>query len=443
MKRLKRPVQIFQSAIFFQAFLYLIAFPSMASGEIQTTPTQLTEQEQQLVNWVGSKQAIMLKDLETYVNINTWTMNRDGLDQFRDLLDEELQSLGFETTLKPSGEIELLSCQEKKVTFAQHLLGQRIGKSSTKVLLNGHLDTVFPKDDEFQTMVIETDGKIKGPGVLDMKGGIVAMTYALKALHQHGRLQNSNITVFFNTDEEVGSLGSRPYIEELAMQHDVGLVFEGSHNHKLARQRKGLGQARIKVIGREAHAGEAHVDGVSANLELAHKVIALEALTDYEKKTTVNVGIMQGGETRNTRPGCADAFVDLRFADNHDGLELKTQVERIALTRYTNHSDFPALPKSEVWSVLHRPAKAIHPTTDNLIAEAMGLSTLIGEPIVGTYWAGGGTDGSLMQAKGLPTVDSLGLNGDGVHSSREWTTTKSLMARTKLITVFLDRLIHQ
>ena len=124
----------------------------------------------------------------------------------------------------------------------------------------------------------------------------------LKALHHHGRLEETNITVFLNTDEEVGSLGSRSMIEELALYHDVGLIFEGSSDHKLARERKGLGQARIKVTGRESHAGAFHAEGVSANLELAHKVVALEALTDYRKGMTVNVGTMQGGEKRNTRP---------------------------------------------------------------------------------------------------------------------------------------------
>ncbi len=443
MKRLKQTIQVFRSTIVAQALLCLLAFPSMVSGEIQAKHTQLTEQEKQLVEWVGSKQAAMLKDLETYVNINTGTLNHDGLNQFRDLLDEEFEMLGFDTAVRPGGEMELLSCQERKVVFAEHLLARHTGKNSTKVLLNGHLDTVFPKDDEFQTMTLEADGTLKGPGVLDMKGGILAMTYALKALHHHGRLQNANITIFLNTDEEVGSLGSRSYLEDLAMQHDVGLVFEGSQDHKLARQRKGLGQARIKVTGREAHAGEAHAKGVSANVELAHKVIALEALTDYDTMTTVNIGTMQGGEKRNTRPGCAEAFVDLRYVDIQDGQKLKAQVEHIALTQYTHHPDFPDLPKSEVWTSLHRPAKAIHPVTDQLIAQAMGLSAVIGEPIVGTYLSGGGTDGSLMQAKGLPTVDSLGLNGEGAHSSREWTTTKSLMARTKLVTVLLDRLINQ
>ena len=423
--------------------LSIVLFPSNGSSEIHSKTTRLSDQEKILVNWIQSQQAAMLHDLETYVNINTGTFNHAGLNRFRDLLETEFKNLGFETSLNPGGEINLLTCHRMKMVFADHLLAQRSGGSSKKLLLNGHLDTVFPKDDEFQTMKVETNGTLKGPGVLDMKGGIVTLIYALRALHQSDRLDGTNISVFLNTDEEIGSLGSRSRIEELASEHDVGLIFEGSLDHKMARQRKGLGQARIKVTGRESHAGAAHQDGVSANIELAHKVIELEALTDYGKKTTVNVGTIRGGEKRNTRPGCAEAFVDLRYVNNQDGLDLKSKVEKIALTRYTHSPNFPDLPKSEVWAILHRPAKTIHPITDSLISEAMGLSTVIGEPIIGSYFSGGGTDGSLTQAKGLPTLDSLGPNGGGAHSSREWTTVSSLMARTQLAAVLIDRLLNQ
>lgn len=140
----------------------------------------------------------MLNDLETYVNINTGTFNDEGLNHFRNLLEAEFNALGFETAVQPGGEMELLSCTPRKMVFADHLLARRTGKKHTKVLLNGHLDTVFPKDDEFQTMIMETDGTLKGPGVLDMKGGIVVLKYALKALHQHGRLEEANLTIFLN-----------------------------------------------------------------------------------------------------------------------------------------------------------------------------------------------------------------------------------------------------
>ncbi len=427
----------------FLIFIFVSTFlPSLlAHGEISSKPIQLTEQEKLMVEWIQSQQSTLLADLHTYVTINTGTFNHAGLNHLRNLLETELQSLGFATESRPGGEIEMLSCTKNTMRFAPHLLARRTGVQPTNILLNGHLDTVFPKHDDFQSMIIEEDGTLKGPGVLDMKGGIIVMTYALKALHQFGLLQAATITIFLNTDEEIGSFGSRPILEELAQHHDLGLIFEGSKDHKLVRQRKGLGQGRIKVTGREAHAGAAHAEGVSAILELAHKVVALEALTNYDALRTVNVGTMQGGEKRNTRPGCAEAAVDLRFADTRDGRSLESQVRHIALTQYTHHPSLSDFPKSEVWTVLHRPVKGIHPITDQLIAEAMGLSAHLGEKIVGTYLSGGGTDGSLTQAQGLPTLDSLGLNGGGAHSSREWTTVASLMARTKLAAVLLNRLI--
>jgi len=257
---------------------------------------------------------------------------------------------------------------------------------------------VFSSEDEFQALEILADGTLKGPGVADMKGGIVIMLYALRALKREGLLKDANLTILLNSDEEIGSLGSRALIEEIAKQHDIGLVFEGSYENRVTRARKGLGQARLKIIGRESHAGGSHQEGVSANLELAHKIIEIEKLTDYQRQVTVNTGVMGGGEKRNTVPGCADAYIDMRFPT----LEAKV---------------------------------------DALISEAMGISRLLGEPIVGTRYSGGGTDGSIAQSVGLPTMDSLGMDGRGAHSSREQSTVRSLIARTKLATVMLARQI--
>ena len=174
---------------FFQILvLYLVCFPSTTEGEIIPKTTQLNEHEKGLIDWVQSQQAAMLHDLETYVNINTGTSNHDGIDKFRDMLEVEFKSLGFETSLQPGGEVDFLTCKPKKLVLADHLLARRTGNKSKKVFLNGHLDTVFEKDDEFQTMTKEPDGTLKGPGVLDMKGGIVVLFYALKALHQSDRL---------------------------------------------------------------------------------------------------------------------------------------------------------------------------------------------------------------------------------------------------------------
>ena len=134
------------------------------------------------------------------------------------------------------------------------------------------------------------DGIVRGPGVFDMKGGLVVMLFALKALDEFGLLENKTISVLLNSDEEVGSLSSRKYLENEAPRHDYGLVFEGSVGNNQIRQRKGLGQARFVVHGRASHAGAAHQDGRSAIRELAYKIIEIEEMTDYESGLTVNVG---------------------------------------------------------------------------------------------------------------------------------------------------------
>lgn len=403
----------------------------------------LSNQELKMIEWVDQHQDEILAELKVHVEINTGTANISGLNQYRQLLSNNLSALGFDTQTYSSNDIDVLSCSGGDVQIADHLVARRTGSSSNRVLMNGHMDTVFSKDDEFQTLTIEENGVLKGPGVADMKGGVVIMINALRALQAQGLLDQTNVTVLFNSDEEIGSLGSRSLIEDLAREHDIGLVFEGTYNNLATRARKGLGQARLRVIGRESHAGGAHEDGVSATLELVHKIIEVEKLTDYDRNVTVNTGVMSGGEKRNTVPGCAEAYIDMRFPSLKEGQQLQQSIEQIASRAVVNNAKYPALPKIESWSVLHRPVKPQSPAVDALIAQAMALSELIGQPITGTRYSGGGTDGSIAQAVGLPTMDSLGVDGKGAHSSREESTVQSLIARTKLAAIMLARQLHR
>ena len=141
-----------------------IFFPIKGQSEIIAKATTLNEFEKGLVNWVQTQQGAMLRDLQTYVNINTGTFNHEGITKVRKMLEVEFQSLGFETTLHSGGEVDLLTCQPSQMVFADHLLARRTGTNHQKLLLNGHLDTVFGKDDEFQAMTTEIDGTLKGPG---------------------------------------------------------------------------------------------------------------------------------------------------------------------------------------------------------------------------------------------------------------------------------------
>lgn len=418
--------------------------PLMANAKNEVTPTDVTlsDPEKAMIDWVDQNQQAILDELKLHVDMNTGTENIAGIDAYRNILRKDLDELGFDTRTQPAPAVEILTCKGGEMAFADSLVGTLKGSSTRRVFMNGHMDTVFPRGDEFQELLIEDDGTLKGPGVGDMKGGIVVMLNALRAVKAQGLLDDANITVVFNSDEEIGSLGSRDLIMSLAKEHDIGLVFESSPPGEMTRSRKGLGQARLKVTGREAHAGANHEEGVSANLELAHKIIEIEKLTDYDTGSTVNTGTMRGGEKRNTIPGCAEAYIDMRYLSTETGEELKSGIEDIASETVLSNAEYPDYPTVESWVVLHRPAKEEDAEVDELIALAMGLSTRVGgEPIVETNVSGGGTDGSITQSVGLPTIDGLGVNATGIHSSREESSVDSLIARTKMAAIMLARQI--
>lgn len=429
----------FALTITFVLVLAPCTLTALENPPLNAETTTISPAERKLTQWIAAQQEVMLNDLQKIVAINSGTLNVDGLDKVRDILSLELSRLGFQTRTVPGGKVASLTCKGGDVQFADHLIATLDTGDGRKLLLNGHFDTVFPKHSQFQHLVIAGDS-LKGPGVSDMKGGLIAMLYALKALHREGLLENARLTVLLNSDEEMGSLGSRPLIEELARQHDLGLVFEGSSQNKLTRHRKGLGQARLKVTGRAAHAGNSHQEGMSAIHELSHKIIEIERLTNYDRQITVNVGLVQGGEARNTISPCADAYIDLRYPDNDLGNYLVREIKRIAAKKHTRNRYLRQSPETEIWVKLHRPAKPIHPASDAIMSAAMGISAALGQPL-GSRYSGGGTDGSIMQSVGLPTADSLGPDGKGDHSPREESSISSLMIRTKMIAVLLSRLI--
>ncbi len=431
----------------FLSLLLVCAMSVVAQAQQQNSEQlkldELSADEQAMVEWVDRNADLILQELKEHVDINTGTDNIEGLNRYRGILSEELEELGFKTQTHSSASFEVLSCDGERIEIADHLVAtMRTDEPKKRVLLNGHIDTVFSKEDEFQTLEILDSGVLKGPGVADMKGGIVVMLNALRAIKERGLLDNVHATILFNTDEEIGSLGSRELIETLAKEHDIGLVYEGTSNNLMTHSRKGLGQARIKVTGRESHAGGAHEQGVSAVLELAHKIVDLEKLTDYDAKVTVNTGVLRGGEKRNTVPGCADAYIDLRFPDQAAGTKLIADIKAATSETTTSNAIHPDLPKIDVWAISHRPVKERNAIVDEFIEEAMTVSALFGEGIQGTRYSGGGTDGSIAQAVGLPTIDSLGVDGKGAHSSREESTVDSLIARTKLAAVLLVRQLH-
>ena len=424
----------FQLPVVLASFLITIQFTFAA----ESIEPNISPGEQELVEWLEGEESGMIALLERITNINTGSLNKAGMAELAEIFSTELRGLGFNVDALPGGLIEMPSCPGTNydIDLADHLLASKPG-NGTRLLLMGHLDTVFRFDSPFQSYRQDGD-RVFGPGVADMKGGLVVMLYALKALHAQGLLQDMDISVLLNSDEEMGSLSSRQYVEEQAREHDFGLVYESSGTNNLVRQRKGLGQARFVVNGRASHAGGAHEQGRSAIKELAYKIVEIENLTDYETGVTVNVGIVSGGESRNTVAPCAEALIDLRYPTPEQGVETAAQFEEIFGQVYSYPVDSGEI-STNSWVSLHRPPKIPTEESDYLLEKTRAIGRLLGQEL-GVTDSGGGTDGSLSQAVGLPTLDSLGIAGTGAHTIREEARLSSLLERAQLNAVLIARL---
>ncbi len=414
---------------------------SLAALAQEPVEPAINAEEQEMVVWLDEREEEMLALLERITNMNSGSLNSAGLDAVAAVFDEELRGLGFSTSRLPGELIEMPSCpgSEYSVDLADHLLARRPGNGS-RLLLMGHIDTVFPPDSPFQTFRREGD-TIYGPGVADMKGGLVVMLYALKALAAADALDEAAFTVLLNSDEEMGSLSSRKYLEEEALNHDWGLVYESSGIDTMTRQRKGIGQARLVVTGRAAHSGGAHEQGLSAIKELAYKIVQIENMTNYETGLTVNVGVVNGGEARNTISPCAEALIDLRYPQPEQGVAAVELWREIFERVYSYPVDSGEI-TTESYINLHRPPKIPTPESDYLLDKTIAIGRLLGQDI-GIVDSGGGTDGSLTQGVGLPTIDSLGIAGSGAHSNREEARASSLAERAALSAVLIRRLTRE
>jgi glutamate carboxypeptidase len=390
---------------------------------------------------IYARRGTMVETLSGYVDRNTGTWNTEGLTSFASTLAEELEALDFEVEIEPGATLDLPGRPGARTgprVFAHRPQRLRIAPGP-KVLLVGHMDTVFEPTSPFQRLEVDaaSPDHATGPGVIDMKGGLVVLLEALRALRDSGDLNRTAFTVLLDSDEEIGSLGSRARLEELAREVDYGFVFEPARKSgALVSSRRGLGQFHLDVRGVAAHAGGAHEKGRNAIRELAEKVVRIEQLTDYARGLTVNVGTFNGGTKRNIVPDHAEAWIDVRYDDVALGNEARLKIEEIAETTYVDGTS------TTVWGVFHRPPKPETEAVRSLLTLYGRAAEDLGLQFPPPEHAGGGTDGSLMGAQGLATLDSMGPVGGGAHTEEEFILLSSLQERAAAAAVFLHRLIR-
>ncbi len=307
------------------------------------------------------------------------------------------------------------------------------GSRNKPVLLLGHLDTVYEEGTLNQMPCRVSGGRMFGPGVFDMKGGIVMMLLAIAALQQeHGRLPRP-VRVLLNPDEEIGSRVSRKITERLAKKSEAVLVLEPSAGARGACKtaRKGVGDYRVRVHGVSAHAGLDFEKGANAITELAYQLTRIATFTELKRGTTVNPGIIRGGTRTNVIPELAEADIDIRINKQSEaqrlerlmhGLRPKDRRCKIEVSGGVNRGPFERTPA--VVS-LYRHARQI----------AAGLGFDLAETAVG-----GGSDGNFTAALGIPTLDGLGAVGEGAHAAHENVILAEIPRRAALLARLIESL---
>ncbi|QQS08794.1 MAG: M20/M25/M40 family metallo-hydrolase [Phycisphaerales bacterium] len=316
------------------------------------------------------------------------------------------------------------------------------GVGEMRVLLSGHLDTVHPVEGAFSSLTIDDRGeKALGPGCVDMKGGLVVAVHALEALEECGiRVPWAFV---LNSDEETGTFCSDAAIRAAARNADVGLAFEpapqikaiGDTTWGLVTHRPGSGQFRIDVRGKAAHVGRDFKSGVSAVTALSRAILEISSHADADRGRIVSIGPIKGGHATNVVPDSAFAWGNVRYITPEVGEELRAAIEGLV---HLGGMD-GGLPAISVHATLNRPAKPLNTRVEALSRMIMGAAAAIGEDLRPTT-TGGVCDGNNMQAAGLPTLDTLGVRGGGLHTTDEWIDLTSLVDRATLIAVVLMRL---
>jgi glutamate carboxypeptidase len=365
--------------------------------------------------------AILL--LEKLVNIDTGTGQNQGLDQMGEILAAELTKLG--------AQIERVSAAPMA---GQNLVATFTGTGKGKILLIAHMDTVFKPGTAAERPFRITEGKAYGPGVCDDKGGIVLGLTALRIIGELDFKDFGTITLMLNTNEEVGSLGSRRLIESLARKHDVALNLEaGRVGDKLVSWRKGSASIELTVKGRASHAGNTPEKGINAALELAHQSLQLAKLANPALLTTVNLTVLQSGDRTNVIPDLAVAKADVRAVTEEEFSRLEKDLAVLVQNKL--------IAETEVNAKLNRsfPPMSRNAATDALVARTQEIYTELGRTL-GTEGAGGAADSSLTAGVGTPSLDGLGPIGGGGHSPEEFLELDSFVPRTYLLTRLLMEL---
>jgi glutamate carboxypeptidase len=388
----------------------------------------VSDQELELLRrYLESARPAYLADLERLVNIDCGSYTKAGVDQVGQWVATQLRKLGADVEIEPNEKL------------GDTVVAVMRGARTQKALLIGHTDTVFPDGTVAARPYTVRDGRAYGPGVDDMKGGLLAGLYALqalRALHDDTAapadwLPFRRLTFVANPDEELGSPLSTATIRREAEGADVALVLEsGRENGNIVSARKGIAEYVLAVSGRAAHAGVEPEKGRSAIVEAAHKTLALAALNGRWPGVTFNVGVVRGGTRTNVVAESTELEIDVRATNRADMEAAEAAIRDIASV-----STVPDVSATVARTILWWPMEKT-PQTAALVDLAVDLASRIGFDLRDTA-TGGASDANTTSGMGVSTLDGLGPIGGSAHAPGEYLEIDSIVPRTTLLAALL------
>lgn len=378
--------------------------------------------------------ATMLQQLHAFCAINSGTDNLPGLARMHDELYTAFKPLADVIESLSMPQLSSISMAGDNIikTTGNALLIKKRPHLKRRVLLCGHMDTVYGVDNPFQTLRTIDSNTLNGPGVADMKGGLVVMLHALLAFEQMECADQLGWDVFINADEETGSSASSAMMVNIAQHCQAALVFEPAMTTDgvLAKNRKGNGKITLIATGVAAHAGRDFNAGRNAICFLADVILAIHALNGQREGVTLNVGLISGGSTLNSVPDKAVAKIDVRITFPEDEQWVREQLDNIQA-----HHQKPDFSLS-IDSRFERPVKRVNPATERLFLRLSELGKIM-KLTMDWKDSGGCCDGNNLAQHGLAVIDTLGVRGGNIHTPDEFILLDSLVERATLSALLL------
>ncbi|WP_394156558.1 M20 family metallopeptidase [Vibrio campbellii] len=364
-----------------------------------------------------------LEELRPLINVDCGTYTTDGIEFIASQFEEKYQAMSGWSLKRIDCGRAGIGLEVRNKPEAAHI----------DVMLIGHMDTVFPVGTAELRPMSQDAEKAYGPGVSDMKSGLLNIVYAMRNLDQ-AVLDKLSIAICMNPDEETGSLDSVDWIQSVAKNAKNVLVAEAARaDGGLVKARKGMARYKMIFNGVAAHAGNEPENGRSAITEMANWILAVNAMTNFESGTTLNVGIVSGGNGANIVPEHAEAIVDVRFWSNEEYDDVDSKLNGMLETPFVDGVSI------ELVREAYKPSMVPSAQTESLMTLVEEAAS---ELAIDINWkeVGGGSDANNTAILGVPTLDGLGPIGAGFHSDQEYLLLESIEPRIKMLMRVLEKI---